>query len=552
VAFTIIQQGGASAQGGVILPNPIAAGHMILIMAATNLSFPPPGGEYASDNLGNNYPLIVKASAYGYYVSYIFGGTITNGGLATFNFYPGYPGGYWGIAILEVWFSGSYTVDATSGQQSTAGTQVLTSGFMTEPAANNLMVAAGYVSTGGQTWTAPTGQIFIYKTPSGTAGASFVSSYTLGFPPGSIQAEFDCTSGGWWSCCAAVLSGTSIAPSASMAMTERGDGFAGSVTHPATAATGGMVERKDPFLANAKVSPFLIGYERPDAFAGAAGPGVPPVGTMAVTEHGDSFVGAVHFTFDSRASLAVTERGDSFAGAVILATTATMALTEHSDSFLGAGAVAHDAVLHVTEAPDKFRGGPSDIAYNVYANTGAADAINYTVPLGTTYQTTFTTLPLSFPGSWMFAVRAHNSYGEEKNLDCKVTLILDATGRDITHRPMPPIALRGKPLAGGDIHLTWGYPPIQPANMPKGFNVYLWQKGSTPDLTKPAVVVAFSSGRGGVWTADLTGNTDATTYLALVRAYNAHAEENNQKTIEVTADASGPGPVLNLGAAPVA
>jgi hypothetical protein len=79
--------------------------------------------------------------------------------------------------------------------------------------------------------------------------------------------------------------------------------------------------------------------------------------------------------------------------------------------------------------------------YHVYSNAGSGP-INYSTPIATVLGLTWTFPPLAYPDDWWFGVRAFNSYGEEQNLDCVVELILDATGHDITNRPLPPTGLR--------------------------------------------------------------------------------------------------------------
>ncbi len=87
--------------------------------------------------------------------------------------------------------------------------------------------------------------------------------------------------------------------------------------------------------------------------------------------------------------------------------------------------------------------------YNVYSNRGTMWYIDYTTPIATTFGLTWTSPPLSFPDTWMFAVRAVNGYGEEQNLDCYVEIILDGNGKNITNRPNPPTGLRAFATAGG-------------------------------------------------------------------------------------------------------
>ena len=202
------------------------------------------------------------------------------------------------------------------------------------------------------------------------------------------------------------------------------------------------------------------------------------------------------------------------------------------------------AALFVTPAG----GGPGPVSYHVYANTGAGDAINYTTPIDTTSGLTYTTSPLSYPGTWSFGVRAFyvDSMLEEKNLDCYVTIILDASGHDITNRPAPPTGLRAFPLAQGAIRAEWYYPPTTGAKTPTGFHVYT--AIGVLNYATPTATVLWSKGVGNSFVANMPGFADGVTYTVGVRAFNAVAEETNTNTVTVTAIATGPAPVDSLTA----
>jgi hypothetical protein len=191
-------------------------------------------------------------------------------------------------------------------------------------------------------------------------------------------------------------------------------------------------------------------------------------------------------------------------------------------------------------------GGPVvGLGYHVYANTGVGDAINYVLPVATVFGLTWTSNPLAYPGDWKFGLRAFNSYGEEQNLDAEVELILDANGNDISRRPDPPSGLRALAQAGGNVRVEWGYPSVNRAKTPTGFHVYIGT-GGVPSYITPAATVSYSSGLSRTFGYTFTGLTDGTAYTIGVRAFNATAEEPNQSTVSVTADATGPLPVDSL------
>ena len=201
-------------------------------------------------------------------------------------------------------------------------------------------------------------------------------------------------------------------------------------------------------------------------------------------------------------------------------------------------------------------GGVGPLAYHVYANSGIADPIDYDAPIATTSNTTYTTSPLTVPGTWSFGVRAFNSEGEELNLDLAVTIVLNAAGQDISDVPMPPVMLRALAYAGGTVKVEWIYVTASGPRSPTGFHVYIGT-GGTPNYTMPATVtvpgllgnltvIPSNVGRTGSFEATLSGLTGGTVYTIGVRAFNGIGEEKNTKTVNVTADAAGPAAVDDL------
>jgi hypothetical protein len=202
-------------------------------------------------------------------------------------------------------------------------------------------------------------------------------------------------------------------------------------------------------------------------------------------------------------------------------------------------------------APAPFVGAQPTIGYNVYANTGAGDPINYAVPIATVYALSYTTSALSFPGTWKLAVRAFNQYGEEQNLDCEIDLILDGSGNDITNRPLPPIGLRAFATKSAGIRAEWAYPPpLKVARTPTGFHVYTGT-GGTPNYGSPAATIPYKTAVANMFVSNLSGLTGGTAYTIGVRAYNAVAEEPNTNTVTVTAVSAGPTAVDSLAGSAV-
>jgi hypothetical protein len=307
-------------------------------------------------------------------------------------------------------------------------------------------------------------------------------------------------------------------------------------------------ERRDTFAAFAQVFPFIQGAEKHDVFA-ASGLGVVVTGATAVmarTEGHDVFAASGGFTFDVVATLHPQERHDVFAGVAAQSSAGALGVIEGHDHFAGSTHVTAAGTLGLVEAHDVFRGGHELVAYHVYANTGLGDPINYGTPIDTTGGLTFTTAPLAFPGTWEFGVRAFYVLSglEEQNLDCEVTIILDAFGKDITNRPLPPWSLRAFPTVGGGIRVEWIYPPTSGPKAPTGFHVYTGI--GVPNYLLPAATVLYGSAIANSFVSNIAGFTDLTTYVIAVRAFNATAEEANVNTVTVTAIATGPAPVESL------
>ncbi len=180
--------------------------------------------------------------------------------------------------------------------------------------------------------------------------------------------------------------------------------------------------------------------------------------------------------------------------------------------------------------------------YNIYTNQGAGEAVRYTSPIASLVSTFWTSPTLASPGTWSFGVRAADVNGEEQNLDANVTIVLDASGNDITARPSPPVGLRAFPLPSGSARVEWFSPLARGASAPMGFHVYIGV-GTGPDYAAPVATIPYGQGFFNTFVADLTGLASGVTYRLGVRAYNASGEESNTVSVTLAADAAGPGPV---------
>jgi hypothetical protein len=331
--------------------------------------------------------------------------------------------------------------------------------------------------------------------------------------------------------------------------TAAGDSFAAAA---ATDDVGTLAptERHDVMSSFALVSPALHAREGGDIFAGS-GTSTGMTATLSGTGAGDTFSAGGGFSFDTRGQLVGIEAQDLFAWLATQSSSAALNAVESGDRLAATSVVGSTGTLDVVESGDSFAGGQVVVQYHVYANTGAGDPINYDSPIAATTATTFTTSPLSFPGTWSFAVRAFDVFGEEQNLDCALSIVLNTAGQDVTNQPLPPTAIRGIALVGGDIRVEWFYPPTTGFRAPTGFHVYAGT-GGTPNYATPVATVLFSAGFGSAFQVDVTGFIGGGVYTIGVRAFNATAEEANTNTVVVTAIATGPTAVVGLTAAATA
>ncbi|MHB1559513.1 MAG: fibronectin type III domain-containing protein [Isosphaeraceae bacterium] len=190
-------------------------------------------------------------------------------------------------------------------------------------------------------------------------------------------------------------------------------------------------------------------------------------------------------------------------------------------------------------------------AYHVYANSGASDPIQYASPVAMTSGTSWTSATLG-PGTWSFGVRAYDtsSGDEEENLDCAISVVLDALGNDVTNRPAPPSGLRALARPGGSIRVEWLYPPTRGPAAPSAFNVYLGS-GNVPNESAPAANVPFAAGIRNAFAVDIPSLTGGVVYTVAVRAVNASGQDQGTATVSVIADAVGPAAVDGLMASAI-
>lgn len=187
--------------------------------------------------------------------------------------------------------------------------------------------------------------------------------------------------------------------------------------------------------------------------------------------------------------------------------------------------------------------------YHVYGNDGAGGPVDYSTPIGTTATLSFSPPALATPSDNTFAVRAFDTVStlEELNTDCRVRIVIDASGVDITTRPNAPSDLAAVPTAGGGARVSWSYNAAGQGGAPTSFKVWLTVGGVVNYGVAPSATATYSSGRW-FYSVDLTGLVHGTDYAVGVRATNATGDELNTLSTSVRGDNTGPDPVENLAA----
>jgi hypothetical protein len=134
---------------------------------------------------------------------------------------------------------------------------------------------------------------------------------------------------------------------------------------------------------------------------------------------------------------------------------------------------------------------------------------------------------------------------EEQNVDCAITVTLNAGGLDITNQPPAPVGLRAFATAGNGITVAWTKPATTGASEPSGFHLYTGT-GGAPNYGAIAATVLSGAAVSGSFALNLTGFTSGVPYTIGVRAFNSIAEESNTHSVTVTANGVGPTAVQGL------
>lgn len=188
--------------------------------------------------------------------------------------------------------------------------------------------------------------------------------------------------------------------------------------------------------------------------------------------------------------------------------------------------------------------------YHVYANDGAGGPVDYSsVVASVTSGTTYVASALALSSDTTFAVRAYDSVSglEEDNVDCRVRIVVDGSGADVTGRPNAPTNLTARATAGGGAVVEWSYNPRSQGGAPTSFKVWATSGGSVNYAVSPATTATYRVGTLR-FSATLSGLPDGTSYAIGVRAHNASGDETNTLATSVKGDSTGPSAVDGLTA----
>lgn len=188
-------------------------------------------------------------------------------------------------------------------------------------------------------------------------------------------------------------------------------------------------------------------------------------------------------------------------------------------------------------------------SYNVYGNGGLGGPVDYSTIVATTSSLNYTGATLANPSDTTFAVRATDGTSEEQNIDCRVRIVIDVDGNDVSAIPNAPSMLSAVPTLGGGCRVDWLHVAVANTPVPLGFKVWLTSGPTVNYAASPAATVPFSP-RLFRFSAVLSGLSDGVAYSIGVRATNQAGDETNTIRASVTGLAIGPSPVSGLTGTP--
>jgi hypothetical protein len=192
------------------------------------------------------------------------------------------------------------------------------------------------------------------------------------------------------------------------------------------------------------------------------------------------------------------------------------------------------------------------IVYNIYSNGGSGGPVNYSTPIATTSNLSYTVGPLPQASDCRFTVRVKGTVAgiEESNTQASVRVVLDASGLDVGQRPNAPSALTARATSNGGCLAAWAYQSVGQIAPPTCFLIYL-TAGATANLTTPSATVAYVPATSS-YSCQLVGLADGSAYtVAVVTQGASSALASAAVTALVSGDSTPPNAVDALVAVPV-
>ena len=179
--------------------------------------------------------------------------------------------------------------------------------------------------------------------------------------------------------------------------------------------------------------------------------------------------------------------------------------------------------------------------YKVYKNDGSGGPVDYSTPIATTSSLSYVGSALALSSDTTFAVRTYDTVSglEDANTDCRVRIVVDGSGNDVTNRPNAPIGVTVRLLAAGAIRVEWAYGAAGQAGAPTQFKVWATLGGSVNYAAAPNATVAYQAGRLQ-YSATVPGLTGGSLYSIGVRSSNASGDETNTTAVQATPDSTAP------------
>jgi hypothetical protein len=191
--------------------------------------------------------------------------------------------------------------------------------------------------------------------------------------------------------------------------------------------------------------------------------------------------------------------------------------------------------------------------YNIYMGDHAGGPVDYSAPVATATDAdrAWTTPALPRGSATRIGVRSVDPATglEESNVDCVVTVRIDADGNDVSLRPTSPLGLAAAPMGIGGLLVSWRYLGGGSAIAPTDFAVYA-TAGAAVSYAAPALVIPRGVGRQD-YSAPIAGLIPGQAYAVAVRARGAGGgDDGNATVVRATTAGAAPRNVLDLTGMP--